>query len=1112
MLLSADWSRSPLGDPEGWPSNLRASVDLCAHTEVPVLIVWGPEQTVIYNSSFIPIAGARHPWALGASAREVMAEIWDVTEPLLEEVFRGGKATLSREVMLPVHRHPFTSEAHFILSLTPVWGESQEVAGVVIGLQDITEHVLVKRRFAMLAKLSTRAVAGTSREEVCISIARELARETTDIPFTIFYLVDDSRSEARLVAASGLTTGSPALIPRVELRAGAKMTGWPLMLANHTAAPVNNLFSLYGRIVVEPWPEAVRQAVILPLRLRRGSEPFPFGYLVLGISPRLTFDTQYAGFVGLIAEHITTAIENAHACQVERKREETLAEIERARTLFFSNLSHEFRTPLTLVLGPITEALNTHERSLHGKDLEVVHRNSLRLLKLVNTLLDFSRIEAGGIRANFRPTHLSMLTTDLASTFRSAFESAGLHFDVLCDPAIPPVQVDRDMWEKIVLNLLSNALKFTLEGSVRVRLRIVGPEVVLEVEDTGLGIPAAELPHIFERFYRGANKGARAEEGTGIGLALTRDLVKLQGGSIEVHSTMGRGTTFRVHLPRFRPELPETSGADPVPETDIYVSAYLTEALRWPSVPDRQVEEGSGPPGSPLWNTEPERARILVADDNADMRDYLARLLQRQWEVETVPDGVCGLEAVLRRPPDLIVADVAMPGVDGLRMLREIRANRTLAYIPILLLSSRAEEMAVAEGLRAGADDYMAKPFAANTLILRVERLIAEARDRAAARKAADAERRRLEMMFNDSPAAALVVHGTDLILEFANQTALEIWGKTADVIGLPISEAIPEMGDAESLRRLREVIDTGRTVHIHNALSRLDRRNTGVRTDAWFDYAWIPLRDEEGIVSSVFIHAFDVTALVAERRVAEHANRTKDEFLATVSHELRTPLNSILGWTSLLHSSPSHELRDRALDTIERSVRSQVRLIEDILDVERIATGKLRLEISPVKVGPLVEKAVDLVRPAAEEKGIRIEVDVPEDTGLVMGDPDRLQQVVCNLLVNSIKFTPEGGTISLKARRTGSNILLRVRDNGVGIPSQRLSHIFDRFWQAGESSSERKSGLGLGLEIVRGLVELHGGTVSVHSLEGVGTMFTVTFPGAPLPPSPISCEVIESS
>jgi signal transduction histidine kinase len=343
---------------------------------------------------------------------------------------------------------------------------------------------------------------------------------------------------------------------------------------------------------------------------------------------------------------------NARAYEEERMRAEELAALDRAKTPFFSNVSHEFRTPLTLMLGPLEDALGTALTPAQREQLTVAHRNSLRLVRLVNTLLDFSRIEAGRVEAVYEPADLPALTVDLASSFRSAVEKAGLKLTVDCPPLAEPVYIDREMWEKIVLNLMSNAFKFTLNGEITVALRQGEGRVELQVRDTGTGIPLADLPHIFERFHRVRGARARTYEGTGIGLALVNELVKLHGGSIAVESEVDRGTVFAVAIPRGSAHLPadRIGAARTMSYTGLGVAPYVEEAMRW--LPEEILSETVVAAPSPL---KKDSAHVLLADDNADMRDYVPRLLEQRWTVTAVGDGQAALDAARSRHPDLVL-------------------------------------------------------------------------------------------------------------------------------------------------------------------------------------------------------------------------------------------------------------------------------------------------------------------------------------------------------------------------------------------------------------------------------------------------------------------------
>lgn len=391
-----------------------------------------------------------------------------------------------------------------------------------------------------------------------------------------------------------------------------------------------------------------------------------------------------------------------------------LKELDRLKTEFFSNISHEFRTPLTLMLAPTEELLANHE--MLGKErisanLEIVHRNTLRLLKLVNNLLDFSRIEAGRAKASYESTDIASLTADLASNFSSASELSDVQFIVDCPPMNDCVDVDREMWEKIVLNLLSNAFKFTHKGSITISMHVEQGKAVLRVKDTGIGIPKEALPHLFERFYRVENAYGRSYEGTGIGLSLVKELVKLQGGSIDVDSKLGEGTSFIIKMP-LNHKASECSIQE-YRSTNYHAKNYIAEAKRW----SNDTPKNTTPPIA-----ETTKGYIVVADDNADMREFIGRLLNNAgYTVSLATDGLNAWEICQQKLPDLLISDVMMPRMNGFDLLKKIRSAEYTYTLPIILLSARAGNTDKAQGLTFGADDYLSKPFHSGELIARVD-------------------------------------------------------------------------------------------------------------------------------------------------------------------------------------------------------------------------------------------------------------------------------------------------------------------------------------------------------------------------------------------------------
>jgi signal transduction histidine kinase/DNA-binding NarL/FixJ family response regulator len=453
-------------------------------------------------------------------------------------------------------------------------------------------------------------------------------------------------------------------------------------------------------------------------------------YFTFSYSPIRT-ETGVAGVFCAVTETTERILRERESVH----RADMLAELDRAKSSFFGNVSHEFRTPLTLMLGPLEEILASPRIS--GDDrmqLTVAHRNCLRLLKLVNALLDFTRADASGLHANFEATDLPSLTIDLSSNFRSACERAGLALSVDCPSFPEAVLVDRSMWETIVLNLLSNAFKFTLQGEIAVALNMQGSDAVLTVRDTGAGIPERDLPHIFERFYRSESVTGRTQEGSGIGLALVRELVRLHHGHIAVESVPGKGATFTVRIPINSARIPPALVAAPAAGAALSRGElYVNEALHW--LPQTLDDVDSAKALA--------KPRVLLVDDNADMREYVRRLLSQEYAVETVADGREALARIRVEAPDVLVSDVMVPHLDGISLTKLLRQDRSLLGLPIILLSARAGDEARLEGLDAGADDYIVKPFKSAHLVSRVGVVVERVRRRGAldesSKRAADA-------------------------------------------------------------------------------------------------------------------------------------------------------------------------------------------------------------------------------------------------------------------------------------------------------------------------------------------------------------------------------------
>jgi signal transduction histidine kinase len=867
MMRALDWSKTPLGPPETWSPALRMMAQFLLANRFPQLLWWGPQFCCLYNDAYVPILGAKHPWAIGRPVSEVWHEIWDILKPLIEKPFYGGPATWMEDIPLELNRRGFTEETHFIIAYSPVPDESvpSGIGGVLATVHEITEKVVGERRLVALRDLGARSVEPKSAEEACTMAAETLARYPKDLPFVLLYLLDENRESARLAGIAGANPDDPGCPKQIAVKPMAEAKTWPLYEAMSTEKIqlVQNLEDICDEVPRGPWSDHPNKAAVVPIHSNLLHQLS--GFMVVGLSPRLQFDESYRDFLELMSMQVATTIANARAYEEERKRAEALAEIDRAKTAFFSNVSHEFRTPLTLMLGPLEDALADPALSKDDRErLQVAHRNSLRLLKLVNTLLDFSRIEAGRVEASFQPTDLAPLTAELASVFRSAAEKAGLRFKIECSRLPEPVYVDREMWEKILFNLLSNAFKFTFKGEIEVRLQRAGRNVELSVRDTGTGIPEHELPHLFERFYRVKGARGRSFEGSGIGLAFVQELVKLHGGTVHVQSKVNQGTTFTVVIPLGKEHLPaERIGAKRKLESaGVRGEAFVQEALGW-------LPEGEVIPEIPSTVLEPvdllttsslqARARILLADDNADMRDYVTRLLGPQYEVIAVADGEAALNAAHEQRPDLVLSDVMMPRLDGFGLLQALRADESMKRVPMILLSARAGEEARIEGLQWGADDYLVKPFSARELLARVKshlamaalrkqaeenyRNLAEGLEKEVHTRTAQLESRTAEVLRQSEllrDFSRLLLHAQDEERRHIARELHDSAGQTLTVLGINL---------AQFVRRLEKSAPTlaGEAETIEEIVQQLSRE---IRTTSYLLHP--PLLDENGLCSAL--------------------------------------------------------------------------------------------------------------------------------------------------------------------------------------------------------------------------------------------------------------------
>ncbi|WP_426197274.1 ATP-binding protein [Massilia sp. DWR3-1-1] len=1223
LIRAIDWSATALGPPQGWPQSLRTSVSLCLSSTFPILVAWGPDDIQIYNDAYRPICGGLHPRSMGAPFKEIWASALPVVGDAFDSAHQGQGAYI-RDQRMFLDRHGYLEEAFMTFSFSPIRDESGAVGGIFHPITETTSSVLNARRSQCLRDLNGAIADARVIDDVGRNLEAHYPAMALDLPFMLLYRFDADSGTLLLKGSAGLA-GHPAMAPSSIAFDDAV---WPFA-SSALARAATVVTGLAGRLAgaaCGPYEHVPDAALVLPISV--AGQHDLYGFVVAGVSAARALDADYRNFYDLLGAALNTAVGNVIAYEKEQRRADELAQIDRAKTAFFSNVSHEFRTPLTLILGPLEDALRDQDEALgplQRRRLDLTQRNALRLLKLVNSLLDFSRIEAGRVQASHAPLDLARLTLDLASVFESAMAKGGLAYHVEVAELGQPVWVDRDMWEKIVFNLLSNAFKFTLAGSVTLTLARHEGMARLSVRDTGSGIAASELGRVFERFHRIEGSLGRTYEGTGIGLALIQELVRLHGGAIAVHSTPGQGSRFDVDIPFGHAHLPPErllEAAGDSADAGRMGAAFVEEALRWlPDAPAPAPVSAAVP--VPAGALAADLPRILIADDNSDMRAYLATLLEPHAEVVVCADGEAAYARLQENDIDLLLSDVMMPRLDGFALLARIRADAVLQRLPVMLLSARAGEEAKIEGLQAGADDYMVKPFAANELLARVRRQIELGRERRLQQQALRKHEAYFRSLIDQAPVmlwttdasgactylskqwydytgrsaaqdlgfgwfenihpddvarardicqAAMAAHapfsfdyrlrradgsyrwfadsgtprfdddgqpggfvGTvvDIDARTTLQQRLEQVARAGDIgvwyadapferyqlneqmaghLGLgamrdvPLADLLAALGPADRARLAGAIATAQRDGVTLDLEFYHEAANRWLRAIGWCD------RNEKGQTMRFDGVTFDISphkhAAHELQRLADalaEKNRMQSEFLFTLAHELRNPLAPIRTGLDLMRLRPAAHGNTEVQAMMRRQVDHMVHLVDDLLDMARLSEGKVELRRAPVLLTQVVSDAIEISMPLIDAGRHTLAQHLPALPICLHVDRHRIAQVLSNLLNNAARYTPAGGHIAIEARQQGDAIAIAVTDNGIGIEAAMLALVFDMYAQAQREHGMAQGGLGVGLNLVRRLVELHGGSVAVHSAgAGQGSCFTVLLPlAAQAPPVP---------
>lgn len=720
---NADWSNTSVGPVESWPSEMASAVATVFSSDIAMLLWLGPDLVQVFNDSYRPFLGVKYPAAVGQPAAQCWPDVWDDMGPLAEQAL-SGRSTKGTDVRLLMDRRGgLLEETYWTFSYSPIRRAHGGIAGVFVATSEVTGIVLARRRMSAVQQLgSISATSGEHPVAACQAATAMLASLDADFPLVMSYLdpvatfdasrkhrlgsgdnvvaLADGRS-VELVAVGGAVAPDEAHLwladgPGIKAVASVAQVG----VVEHLSGLSGDGNGHGPQIADVPLDDVV----VLPLRIAGNSKPV--GVLVVGTSPFQTVDDEHRAFLEVVAGRVSTTLTDVLTFEYERYRSEALAEIDASKTRFLENVSHEFRTPLTLLLAPLRGLMETAEGA-DRETLDIAHRNALRLRELVDSLLEVARASSGGVEVHRESTDVVGLTRGCIAQFDGIARSSGVPIEVAYDaPDRAGVLLDREKWAHIVTNLVGNAIKYTHEGSIRVSLSVRESEIVLAVCDTGIGIGEADLPHVFDRFYRVGDAHGRSAEGSGIGLALVSDMTDALGGTVSVDSTVGEGSTFTVVVP--------VETAVSASTSEMRASTRTPNPLVRHSVREKEVTYHRGVGGGGARS-------ILLVEDNPDMSDYLVGLLTAvDWDVYAAGDAESALAHARSTRPGLVLTDVMLPGRSGLELVLELRNDPSLVRLPVVLLTARAGTSSAVEGLEAGADDYVVKPFEPRELIARL--------------------------------------------------------------------------------------------------------------------------------------------------------------------------------------------------------------------------------------------------------------------------------------------------------------------------------------------------------------------------------------------------------
>lgn len=1085
------WQTTPLGSRDQWDVCLKQAADLTLNAPYPTAIWWGPSLVMIYNDAYAAMSTTKHPRIFGQSGLDAWGELWDTLGPALQSCMKGNPV-YKRDDLLLMDRldsvEQSLEETYHTWSWTPIRGNDDDIAGIFNTTIETTAKVLAERRLTTLQVLGSRAAIAQSKEAFCQAALSTLEENDKDVPFALLYLSDVATNP--LVVSESVDTqqgthvtdlskhqfgakrlrldfkgsicvphGHVAAPPTVEVVVdttmgfkGIRSNGfeWPIEQAFHSRDSIRVTIpkELAEEFQTRGWGDVVTDAIVVPLSSE--GDLAPLGVAILGLNTRRTFDADYSKWIDVLRSAMSSYLTGAIAREEEVRRSEHLAELDAAKTALFSNASHELRTPLTLISGPINDCVNEVQDPKIRAKLQMAGRNADRLARLVDSLMDFSRLEAGRLEGRYSPVFFGPYVEELATVFRPVIEKASLDFSIVYDPEeTRTLFIDQDYMEKIIFNLIGNAFKYTLSGQISVEVIYNESDVSLIVSDTGVGIPPQDLDKIWNRFHR-VEATSRSHEGTGIGLSLTKQFVHLHGGVISVKSLYPKtdsdphGSVFTVTFPLGKDHLPAARVTDltTLTKKPNYARGIVAEAARWkmsgdvtPSDSEESYASSDGQ-RSADFNFESSDL-IILADDNPDMLDYIKNIFLRYCHVKTATNGQAALELARKSPPQLIISDIMMPILDGFGLVNAIKQDQDLRNTPIILLSARAGDSNRAEGMLSGADDYLSKPFSSRELLARANFQM-QLGKRKYEMEARFQERTKEVQILTDLSPTGLFRIDTEGNMLICNDRYRELSGMQGDHESDWL-EYVHEDYRSKVEATLKQALQKQHDEQVDFVFSNGNWVKCHVR---WWPLGLVGTATDMSL-TRLYEESLTKRAEEAEeRRIEAEERRRGQELLVDVtSHELRQPVSAVINCASVVFGNMT-KLRQElgrcretnvpfevtsdllvqvdedleSLNAIELCGLAQGHIVNDILTLSRMQLHMLTLQDSIFPLVREVRQVCSILFNEMKSKGITHNLvfgDSIKTLGIkyVSVDKVRFGQVIINLLSNAIRFSQSSQT-----------------------------------------------------------------------------------------------------